>query len=52
MRANDLPRAIALAESGRLELASLVSARYPLDEAPQAFRDLVERRGVKVLVQP
>lgn len=52
MRAGDLPRAIALAESGRVELASLVSARYRLDEGPQAFRDLVERRGLKVVVQP
>jgi L-iditol 2-dehydrogenase len=52
MRAKDLPRAIALAESGRLELASLVSARYSLDEGTQAFCDLVKRRGVKVLVQP
>jgi L-iditol 2-dehydrogenase len=52
MRAGDLPRAIVLAESGRLELASLVSARYRLDEGPQAFRDLVQRRGLKLVVQP
>ncbi len=52
MRVGDLLRAIALAESGQLELASLVSARYRLDEGPQAFQDLVERRGLKVLVQP
>ena len=52
MRAGDLPRAIVLAESGGLELASLVSARYSLDEGRQAFRELVERRGLKVVVQP
>ena len=52
MRSGDLRRAILLAESGRLKLASLVSARYPLDEGAQAFRDLVERRGLKVVVQP
>jgi L-iditol 2-dehydrogenase len=52
MRASDLARAIVLAETGRLELASLVSARYRLEEGPQAFRDLVERRGLKVVVQP
>ena len=52
MRASDLPRAIALAESGRLELESLVSARYSLDEGSLAFRDLVDRRGLKVLVEP
>ena len=52
MRAADLPRAIALAQSARLELAALVSARYPLAEGPDAFCDLVERRGLKVVVVP
>jgi L-iditol 2-dehydrogenase len=52
MRATDLPRAIHAAESDKVELASLVSARYPLDEGPQAFRDLVDRRGLKVVVEP
>jgi len=52
MRSGDLARAILLAASGRLELASLVSARYALDEGPRAFRDLVERRGLKVVVEP
>lgn len=50
MRASDLPRAIRLAES--LELGALVTARYGLAEGPQAFRDLVERRGLKVVVEP
>ena len=52
MRADDLPRAIQEAASGRLELSSLVSARYPLDQGAQAFRDLVDRRGLKVVVEP
>jgi L-iditol 2-dehydrogenase len=52
MRATDLPRAIRLAESRDLELGSLVTARYGLDDGPQAFRDLVERRGLKVVVEP
>jgi len=52
MRASDLPRAIRLAESGGLELGALVTARYGLAEGPQAFRDLVERRGLKVVVEP
>jgi L-iditol 2-dehydrogenase len=52
MRADDLPRAIRAAESGRLELASLVSARYPLEEGALAFGDLVDRRGLKVVVEP
>jgi L-iditol 2-dehydrogenase len=52
MRASDLPRAIRFAESGGLELVALVTARYGLAEGPQAFRDLVERRGLKVVVEP
>lgn len=52
MRASDLSRAVALAASGAVELAPLVSARYPLDEGPRAFEDLVERRGLKVVVTP
>jgi L-iditol 2-dehydrogenase len=52
MRADDLPRAIRAAGSGGVELSSLVSARYPLEEGAQAFRDLVDRRGLKVVVEP
>ena len=52
MRADDLPRAIQAAASGRLELSSLVSARYPLDQGARAFRDLVDRHGLKVVVEP
>ena len=52
MRPDDLPRAIRAADSGAVELSSLVSARYPLDEAAKAFGDLVERRGLKVVVEP
>jgi len=35
-----------------LELGALVTARYGLAEGPQAFRDLVERRGLKIVVEP
>jgi L-iditol 2-dehydrogenase len=52
MRASDLPRAIRLAERGGLELGALVTARYGLAEGRQAFRELVERRGLKVVVEP
>ena len=52
MEATDLPRAIALAETGRVELAPLVSERYALAEWRQAFDALTERRGLKVVVEP
>ena len=52
MRSTDLPRAARLAETGRVELAPLVSARFALSEWQQAFGDLVERRGLKAVVEP
>ena len=48
----DLPRAIRLAEAGRVTLGPLVSERYALAEGPDAFRALAERRGLKVIVEP
>ena len=52
MKPADLPRAIRLAEAGEVELGGLVSGRYALSEWPEAFADLVERRGLKVVVEP
>ena len=52
MEATDLPRAIALAETGRVQLGPLVSERYALSEWRQAFDALTERRGLKVVVEP
>ena len=47
------PRAMGLAESGRIDLRTLVTHRVPLEEAPHAF-DLVERRAdgvVKAVIE-
>jgi L-iditol 2-dehydrogenase len=52
MRASDLPRAIELVERGRVDLRGFVTERRPLAEAPQAFDSLLERRGLKVVVEP
>lgn len=52
MEPTDLPRAIRLVESGRLEFGALVSRRYSLSEWPNAFDDLVEYRGIKVVIEP
>ena len=52
MKPSDLPRAIDLAENGRIELGSLVSERYSLADGPEAFASLSERRGLKVVVEP
>jgi L-iditol 2-dehydrogenase len=52
MKAEDLARAVRLAAAGRVELASLVTERHPLDDFEDAFAGLSSRRGLKVVVQP
>jgi len=52
MRARHLERAIALAGRRDVELASLVTERFPLDRGAEAFTALAERRGLKVVVEP
>lgn len=52
MKPTDLPRAIHLAETGRLHLGRLVTDRYDLGDGTKAFESLMERRGLKVVVEP
>jgi len=52
MEPEDLPRAIEAAEDGRIDLAMLVGERHPLSGWEQAFAALVERRTLKVVVEP
>ncbi|MGD0248488.1 MAG: zinc-binding dehydrogenase, partial [Candidatus Limnocylindrales bacterium] len=49
---SDLPNAVALAAAGELRLSDLITHRYPLAQAPEAFAALAERRGLKVIVNP
>jgi len=52
-RMNDAyPRAIALAASGRVDLASLVTRTAPLAEVADAFAAAARREGLKVVVRP
>jgi L-iditol 2-dehydrogenase len=46
------PRAIALAASGRVDLRSMVTLRFPLSEAAKAFEVAALREGLKVVVCP
>lgn len=46
------PRAIDLARRGLVDVSTVVSARYPLDAAAEAFESAVARRGLKVVVEP
>lgn len=49
---SDLPHAIELATAGELRLSELITHRYPLARAPEAFATLAERSGIKVIVNP
>ncbi len=52
-RMNDTyPRAIGLAASGTVDLSSVVSHRFPLAQAPDAFGTAARRSGLKVMVEP
>jgi L-iditol 2-dehydrogenase len=44
--------AVDLIEHGLVDLSGMISATYPLSQGAEAFRDLAERRGMKVIVKP
>jgi L-iditol 2-dehydrogenase len=46
------PRAIQLVESGKIDVRSIVSHRYPLDQFQKAFDVAVQREGLKVVLNP
>jgi S-(hydroxymethyl)glutathione dehydrogenase / alcohol dehydrogenase len=43
----DIPRLLALAKAGRLDLGAMITDRYPLDEVGAALDNLRERRGIR-----
>jgi L-iditol 2-dehydrogenase len=52
MKEDVYERGIRLVETGRVDASSLVTARFPLDKAADAFDLAVARAGHKVLIQP
>jgi len=46
------PRAIQLVARGMVDVRSLVTHRFPLAQAPQAFQIAQRREGIKVIIQP
>jgi L-iditol 2-dehydrogenase len=46
------PRAISLAAEKRVDLPGLVTARYPLEKAAEAFSSAAARAGLKVIIEP
>jgi len=49
--ANVYPRAIALLSSGKVDLEPLISAVFPFEDGPAAFRRAAEGRGGDVKIQ-
>jgi len=52
MKEDVYERGIRLVGSGRVDVASLVTARFPLEHAQEAFESAVARQGLKVVIQP
>jgi S-(hydroxymethyl)glutathione dehydrogenase / alcohol dehydrogenase len=48
----DMPRLVALAEAGRLDISAMVSSRIGLDEVQRAFDAIEQRSGVRTVVVP
>jgi S-(hydroxymethyl)glutathione dehydrogenase/alcohol dehydrogenase len=46
----DIPRYLAMAQVGLLDLEAMVTARRPLDEINEAFDDLRQQRGIRTVV--
>lgn len=46
----DFPRLMKLYKGGRLKLDELITHRYTIDEAPQAFSDLAEGRNARGMI--
>jgi L-iditol 2-dehydrogenase len=49
---NVYPRAAALVARGTIDVASLVTDRFPLDRAEDAFRQAATRSGIKTIIEP
>ena len=44
------PRTISLVARGSVDLASLVTERFPLTQAAEAFEEALSRRGLKTVI--
>jgi L-iditol 2-dehydrogenase len=44
------PRAIELVQSGKVDVRSLVTHRFPLERAAEAFHSAVKRDGLKIII--
>jgi L-iditol 2-dehydrogenase len=52
MKARHMGRAIELVEEGVVDLAGLITGRYELADGAAAFRALLDRSGLKIVIKP
>ena len=52
MKEDVYERGMRLVATGRVDVASLVTARFPLERAQEAFESAVSRQGLKVVIRP
>jgi L-iditol 2-dehydrogenase len=48
----DCRQAAEIVNSGRIDLSDLISARFPLRDAPSAFAAAEDRKSLKVVIEP
>lgn len=46
----DFPRLIGLYQGGKLKLDELITRTYPIDQAPQAFADLIDGKNARGVI--
>lgn len=52
MKQHHMSEAIDLVDRGAIDLAGIITSRYPIRQGPEAFDELVRRSGLKILVKP
>lgn len=52
MKVQHLHRAIELVDRGLVDLSGMITARYPINEGPEAFKRLLTRSELKIVVKP
>jgi Zn-dependent alcohol dehydrogenase len=47
---HDFPRLLSLYQAGKLKLDEMITRRYRIEEAPQAFEDLAQGRNARGVI--
>jgi L-iditol 2-dehydrogenase len=52
MKQHHMGEAIDLVDRGAVDLAGIITERYPISQGPEAFSELVHRSGLKIVIKP